>query len=724
MAEDIACALRRLERSHYEYSLGHQGPAKKLCLNAISSLNSILRSSQKGDDTDVITRISQNALQFYESVKSNDKLSIDERITWISSSLNGSFFPPMIYEETSLQTSTELNDLLKLSTSQEELLEKWIEIDHQDWSTDGLDDIYQDFLQDCSFVVALISLSRNNKQFLLDKITPHSNNSKRFGVVLHFNGCKRLVETGNSLPLLKSRSLFIRSKSNDQLYWPALLEKSYLKVLGNGYDSIGSNASIDTYFISGWIPEFVSSSIERPDFHSLWDDLYDKFQNNKLVLAIGTGDSAGTGYHKNHDYAIVDLISESKSIVVKNPWNTEVTTVNFHEIFDSFKTLYINWNMSEYYHESKNLIWNLKFPETQFSSFINFPQFGVKNESARESEFFVLLERHVGFSPSDIRLMVYETSHGEKVFTRAKPLVRSLGNNSGFHLTKFTLQGLRSATLVVVNDSNTPQNHTLHVYSDSPDFKFFKSGLELPFLKQIVDKWGVDSCGGNWSHQTYIKNPQYEIMVPDYPGDVVVKIGLFTKNDVLVNFQLFWNSERNKPYDQTKASLVNEKYKTGTVIHQLRLKSNQSYKLILSTYDTDILEDFRLIINSEIADLTVNKLSTNLGLYLKPFKFNWNNKNRFKLNFKVPRQSTINVHLWTNQNSVSVYRPKIRASLFYQGGEVIEVNPEFSDNLYGIWLESISIKPETMVILLIERFEAGNDDTFGEIGSDFKIELV
>jgi hypothetical protein len=193
---------------------------------------------------------------------------------------------------------------------------------------------------------------------------------------------------------------------------------------------------------------------------------------------------------------------------------------------------------------------------------------------------------------------------------------------------------------------------------------------------------------------------------------------------VLVNFQLFWNSERNKPYDQTKASLVNEKYKTGTVIHQLRLKSNQSYKLILSTYDTDILEDFRLIINSEIADLTVNKLSTNLGLYLKPFKFNWNNKNRFKLNFKVPRQSTINVHLWTNQNSVSVYRPKIRASLFYQGGEVIEVNPEFSDNLYGIWLESISIKPETMVILLIERFEAGNDDTFGEIGSDFKIELV
>jgi hypothetical protein len=83
----------------------------------------------------------------------------------------------------------------------------------------------------------------------------------------------------------------------------------------------------------------------------------------------------------------------------------------------------------------------------------------------------------------------------------------------------------------------------------------------------------------------------------------------------------------------------------------------------------------------------------------------------------------LSIHLWTNQGSYSNYRPQIRASLFYKGGEAIRVNPEFDDNLYGIWLLGVNVKPGTEIILLVERFEIGNDEVIGEIGSDFKIEM-
>lgn len=721
MIEGIAKVQRLLERAFYQFSLGNQEESKKLGLNAISLLNTLMKDYSNIDDPKLLKSLSQKAIESYQKFKSNDRLSIEDKIIWFGSALNGAFFPPLIQGLCLIQYNEELDDILKLSENQQELLDKWIIVKSQDWSFEGIEDLYQDYLQDCSFVVALISLSRNNGILLLNTLTPHLDNVQRFGVKLHFNGCERIVEIGNQLPLLKSKSLFIKSESNPNLYWPALLEKAYLKVLGNGYDSKGSNASIDTYLISGWIPEFISSSMERPNFDLLWEDLFDSFKLNKLVLAVGTGEKAGDEYYPNHDYSVIGLKENPRSLIIKNPWNNKKSAVEFTEIFEKFQTLYINWNTADYYHQIKSFIY--KPLQNQFESYLNLPQFHLKNNTRSEYQFFILLEKHLGFNESNINLAIYESNNGEKVLSKSKPYIRTIGNNSGFHLTKLQLKGSNSLTLVVLNDSLSSQNFTLHVYSKTKDFILNKSQSKYSYLKEIDDKWDVDSCGGNWSNQSYIKNPQYEIALPNDDKDIDLNIALFTKKDILINFQLFWDSEADKPFNQSKSSLIIEKYRPGSLIHRLKLKPRLKYKLIISTYDSDILEDFKLIISSDKC-LVINKINTRLGLFSKTFKFNWSNKNRFKLKFCINRETNLNIHLWSDQSSISNYRPKVRASLFYDNNEPIKINSEFDDNLYGIWLQNVAVKPKATIILLVERFEAGNDTIYGEIGSDFKIELI
>jgi len=705
--QEIARAIRLIEKAKYQYVLGSVSQAKAYGMQAIDILNGILKSEVHERTT--IKIICQDVLSLYQNLSNPKYFTMDQKLTWMSSSVNGGFFPPVDNKHFFI-SNDELEDILHLSEDQEHKLDHWESIQGKnDWTLDGIDSLYQDYLQDCSFVASLISLSKYNADLLFDTIHPHRA-SGRYGVKLHFDGCQRLVEVGDQLPVLSGECLYIKSRKNEKLLWVALIEKAYLKVQGNGYEAKGSNASIDTYIVSGWIPEFIHAS-QRADLHKLWEDLYESFHDNKLVLSLGTG-KFSEDYYPNHDYSVLDLLEETKSIIIKNPWEDSILSVKFEELFNHFETLYINWNPSRFIYSKLNFVWT-----NNEGIFFNNPQFEIKNENSFSSEVWILIEKHLGFQESSVNALIYQ-SNGQKLFSRGKSLVFNSANNSGFHLSKFTLDAGQSVTLVVTNDCTQTQNFTLHSYS-TKKVSMAKARSQYSFLKQIKEEWDVDSCGGNWAHQSYIKNPQYELTIPKWPSDVNVTLGLFSKPDVLLNFQLYWND--HKPFS-SKPSLINEKYQAGSMTSSISLKSGQKYKLVLSTYDPDVLASFQLLINSEV-DLSIKRISTRLGLFLKSFKFGWNNRNRFKFKFKVKRQTELKAHIWS-ENSYSSYRPKVRASLFYSDGRPIQINSEFDDSLYGIWLQNVTISPDDSVILLIERFEVGNDEMFIEIGSDQKIEPV
>lgn len=715
----LAKAVRFFEQIHFEWAQGAKQSAKTDIVQCLTMLNQVLKEyGEQGKELGQVQRICRDAMELYSLIKQDKPFSLDTSVQWLSSRIDSSYIcPPVLYDNIVVDVEEPLPDE---STLPETVNASFHKIMEQDWSTSGVSQIYQDLLEDCSFVTALISLLRNNSQQLMSAITPHAS-SERFGVTLYFNGCRRLVEIGNTLPFVENdtHSMFVRSSTNNKLYWPALLEKAYLKVHGYGYDFKGSNSSIDTYMLSGWIPQFIVS-YQVTDLEPIWDQLYEPFINNKVVLALGTASDSYSGeYKSNHDYSIAEMDGESRNIVIKNPWRRSETVIRFEEIFDHFETLYLNWNPQGLIHKSINLI-----SSYDGNIWFKFPQFKVSNSlSSRTFNVKLLLERHLKRSNNDasINVGIFKTS-GERLFRKGIPKVQTFANNTNFHTSEFTLEPLESVTVVVFYEATSfPETFTLHSYSTEP-VALTKAAPKFPYTKTLEGHWDLETCGGNWSFQTYVRNPQYEVVVPECEEDVQVTMSLHCELDsVLVNMQLFFD-DTSSPFKSQ--SLIMEKYSTGSMTCNLTLTSQQRYKLVVSTYEQDILTNFKLIVNSS-SSLQIQPISTRLGLYVKPFKFQWKGKNRFKLLMKVSRETVINVHLWTPQSSMSNYRPKIRASLFYKNdSSPIQINNDFDDHLFGIWLRNLKIDSRSPVILLIERFEAGYDELQGQIGSNQKLELV
>ena len=128
-------------------------------------------------------------------------------------------------------------------------------------------DLVQDAIMDCSVVASLCALTarteRGHSDILISAVYPYdqghqvpaaSGNGKYF-FRFHFNGCYRKVVIDDRLPTSRtSRALHVIDRNNPGIYWPALIEKAYLKVRG-GYDFPGSNSGTDLWVLTGWIPE-------------------------------------------------------------------------------------------------------------------------------------------------------------------------------------------------------------------------------------------------------------------------------------------------------------------------------------------------------------------------------------------------------------------------------------------------------------------------------------
>ena len=84
---------------------------------------------------------------------------------------------------------------------------------------------------------------------------PGVSGNGKYVLRLQLNGCYRRIIIDDRLPTSKtSRSLFVTDRNNNTTFWPALVEKAYLKARG-GYNLPGSNSGTDLWILTGWIPE-------------------------------------------------------------------------------------------------------------------------------------------------------------------------------------------------------------------------------------------------------------------------------------------------------------------------------------------------------------------------------------------------------------------------------------------------------------------------------------
>lgn len=729
--------LRLIESSHLQVALNNIPRAKRDCLDAVKLLNSSL------EDAAILRPLSKYTLTHYEAL--TKPFTFIEKLKWLSSKLGDQIYPPLI----DFEGVTSLHRLFigdgqyeDPDTTIEQFPDMDVSYDHiqTDWSSNitDLTTLYQDVLANCSFVSSLLSISDTLQDATLSNLIVAGSDNSKLRVCLNFNGCERLVTIDNRLPFLSknlNRNLFVKSLNNEKLLWPALIEKAYLKIMANGYRFIGSNMSIDTYILTGWIPETITLN----DFSlpANFDELWRLKQSGKVFLGIGTGIlssglSSKVGLVTEHDYSINGYANGV--ITIKNPWIEKgddkkryISTSNINH----FKYLYVNWRVD---HMFKN-IHKVNGIYTLVARLHEKPQYSLHNHTEKPQEVWILLEKHLPSKTGDltISVVVYETEKGERVYSHKqyKCANSDMSTNNRFKLIKFTLQPLSFHTIIII--SAQPCTFTLSLYNNV-EMTLNKARNKYPYILPLQDSWEAikSNGGGSWALSTYINNPQYSLDIREETDLVLV---LLSTNRPLLNINMFHCDKHEKDvairnFDKSKL-IFNERYNEGFQIINQHLVSGH-YKLIVSTYENNLYDQFELILNYSTREaVSITKISNSLGLFMDKKQFQWNNTNRYKLNFVAENHNskfTFKIshfnHTTQDYDSSSDYRPAIRASIFCATTtKPIQINELWNDSLYGVFVDCLLDEPGKF-ILLIERFEMGQGRCNIDIGCNKKFYIV
>lgn len=747
-----------LDLAHFNFCLGNDNNAKTQCLETVKILNRISKASTQ-EYSKIIRDLSVFTLKFYDSITKGIHFSYNEKIIWLSSKMNGQLYPPCISYSDTLDSfnnmllpvtdvKSNLNDNLPLPES---INAHYEEVRNLNWSLDynDLTNLCQDLLTNCSFVSSFLSLVENRKDLLDDLISPHEDVSL-FKCRFYFNGCPRLVAIDNTIPFVKdaNRNLTINSMSNENLYWPALVEKAYLKVLGGGYNFGGSNMAIDTFMLTSWIPEIIPI---RNNNITNCDIIWDYYLSKKVLLGLGTGRlstelSQNLNLISGHDYLLESFDPKENTIVLKNPWienNSNYQRTSVISITDlyHFNYFYINWNPDSFFRFKFQMTFLHKEDNQGDVHIYQKPQYSLVNTSEDHQDVWLLLEKHLPYKDSSeeiINIVVYESHSGDRIIVPNQyiRINKDSSTNSRLLLLKIKMKPLQAYT--IVTSSTVKNTFTLYMYNNiSETFRLTKAKYKYPNLMPIIyDKWSLGNSGGNWSFSSYIDNPQYDIMLNRSSANLM--IGLYSEfADKFVNFHIFQSdpSEESrciKLFDKTKL-IFDEKYNMTFQFHEIKNLHPGLYKLVLSSYDNNLEGNFEVFVLHDVPEdnLTITKTHTSLGLFERKREFEWNNSNRFKLYFQTTQfNSHLTFHIKhynqiTKQiESLSDYRPSLRGSIFNaENSQPIVINEEWNSSLYGLFVECDIQDPGTY-ILLIERFELGSGQCKVEIGCNRKFTIV
>lgn len=715
--------LHHLQQSNLFNSIDDYPRAKSEAIEAIKVLNALAKDPPYVNQP-YLKPLSEFALTNYDRVQ--QKQPVSEKLIWLSSKIGIDFYFPLIEFGEKITSASDIFTTNPSSTKDgtdastmtvpSGLEVKFKSISTSHWQDDKshMLNLYQDLLTNCSFVSSYIALTNVNFS-TYSLIAPH-NTSSEYQITLTFNGCKRTVKVDDKLPYIvnSNRNLTLKSFTDSQLYWPALIEKAYLKIMGHGYCFEGSNMANDTYLLSGWIPEVIR--LPNSKLIDALSHLWEMRVRNKVTLGIGTERfsnqfSSSINLIGEHDYVIDDF--DGHCITLKNPWVTDDLSKRLVKVYNltHFKYLYVNWQPKpgvEMYQE--NFIYTVKdsiFDQTQFTM------------ECRKETTWLLLEKHIPVEEHHwMRINVYKSAcRVVSPFDHEEHSV--FETNNRLQLIKLPL-----GTYTLVIWSNKQGRYSLMSYGSN----FHRLNYQYPHIQSLDSEWTNDTCGGNWTLASYINNPQFDIVVTK---STTLKLALFAKG--LVNFDIFFADklkigQRIRSYNKTKC-LTEDKYSQDYQSKLLHLDPGL-YKIVVSNFDGSPAP-FKLLSNTT-ESIAIQKIPSTMSLYTLKQTFLWNQQNRLKLYFKtsVYNTSIIAQIRHTDDEHAAYsrqtdYRPALRASLFSAvTKQPVQINDQFRDDcLYGLFVEE-RLQDPGEYILLIERFEIGKGRCDVVLGSDHKLTLL
>lgn len=734
----LSSAIELLEKCIWNSSISNEEDAKKSGTECIKVLNSTRIESLTSEQKWQLAAVSNFILENFRNKQF--KLTATEKVLWICSKLVYSptkveyYFPIITFNDklTSGQFSPIVQeDDLRLPANAEATFRSFV---FEDWSTNGIHELCQDLVDNCSFVSAMLSLAKIDPSYFLTLVHPN-HNSENYTICLYFNGTIRRVNVKNSFPQVsdRARNLTVKSNSNENLHWPAIIEKAYLIVLGGDYDTSGSNLALDVFMLNkNWIPEVLPIKYDTKQLTKLAP----LFHQKGVLLGLGTGKmsealSKKSGLISQHDYVIEDI---NDKISLRNTWASETSlrevSISMEDL-TFFSYLYINWDISKMFRYTANTIRVFRTP--QIKQIHHLPQYSLCNPNSVSEEVWILLECHIPSPEFNVTSEIYETDIGEQVMM-PNQYNCAFKNTSNSQVTLLKFNMLPKASYTMVLHFNQTVNVSMHLYNNiSSQFNFKKAQPKRPLRFLESSLWsthkiadGVEGArgGGNWSMPTYIYNPQFDLVVEK---DTRVDLALYSEHGIYVNIDVFHSDSSDtgssiRLFDPSKL-IFQDKYSHECQVQSLLLLSG-TYKVVISNYqNTAGNYFFHVFANAEI---TVKQIIPLLGIFLRRLVLQWNQSNRIKIYFDVESyNSKMTIHLSaTDSNSSSAYRPSIRGSIFDSKTLLgILLNEEWCDLPYGNFID-ITLESPGRYVLLVERFEQGSGSCMIQIGCSNQFTVV
>eukprot|EP00830_Metopus_es_P003775 TRINITY_DN13506_c0_g1_i1.p1 TRINITY_DN13506_c0_g1~~TRINITY_DN13506_c0_g1_i1.p1 ORF type:complete len:778 (+),score=93.28 TRINITY_DN13506_c0_g1_i1:1-2334(+) len=504
----------------------------------------------------------------------------------------------------------------------------------------------------------------------------------KYIVKLFLNGLWRMITLDDFFPVTHSGTPLCATSKKGKL-WVSLLEKAYLKVKG-GYNFKGSNSSTDLYAFTSWMPEKVD--LKTADRKTLWEKIYGGVNNNDCLITISTGqveDEEKIGLKGNHAYAVLEVIQEGgvHIMLVKNPWgnfrwNGKYSTsdtlnwneplkkklhfydlaeydngifwIDFDSVIENFDNLDINWNPSLLvYRRSVWDMWNAANLGNDEYNLLRNPQYAIEfNLKSEEKSPEILLwailtkiplpEEESLSSEDYVGLSAFENDKFAKIVYDERSVNDLVLTNGQHYLFKTTIPKeilyLKRFLCLVVRHHKRKLTLPFQIQLlSSCDFTVNKISEGLGIKKSIPISLTFDNSGGRPGCPLFYKNPQYAIRAVSHAPTVkqaLFRVSLEGPQDSSVCIFLTHPGHTSRVLNFAKEIQVLHSSEATTYRSQFAwietpLFTNDSYTVILSNYEPDMIGDYIVNFESDIPLTLEEILPEGYGLKITEIQGAW-----------------------------------------------------------------------------------------------------
>ncbi|QID87290.1 cysteine protease [Saccharomyces pastorianus] len=535
--------------------------------------------------------------------ENSSKIDGQKRFLWLTSTVNSKFYPPISISEASPLSWNENEYCVPGS---EELQSRYSSRTALRNEGEYMGEIEQcQDVSDCSLVASLINLrSRNLELPPIKQISPNE-----YQVNLCFNGSsERLVTVDTSqIPTsVNGKQLSLRSKSISD----KISELALLLVVQGTYSTDGSNISIDTYYLSGFLPEIIG--IDSFSFEKLWKF----FKSGLCLIGVGTGNRPNDLIEPllaNHDYSVVDIRHESGVIKLRDPSNSALNVeISYEQYLNNFKQLYLNWNHKKLFGYSQAL--HIRYDVTRYNKFAiisDKPLFHIVNNSKETETVWILLENHLSKEGRKKGRSISFINQARDCIIYPIEVPANKGTvHVGLQLMKLKLAP--GAQTLLYCHSTTDNNFSIHLFSVVKEI-FFQRLKDMNNLVAKVSFSHLYGMGKKTSFDTcsFFENPTFQLEVQsERDQHILMDVTCVSKSSQdFVNIQVYYLDD----YELIKPIMFDNHYQPEQNIKQdVPILTNTKYIIVCSTYGPPVSSEFQLVASTRLSSPWRFKSSINL----------------------------------------------------------------------------------------------------------------